>query len=80
MYLGTRGAPSIGTYIIQSSTFLRRLQNFGAIVLRVLTLLSNIKTLRKIMPNFCALLRKTELYETKFWDQNLSGLNLVCAL
>ena len=42
--------------------FLRRPQKFGAIALKVLTLLSNVKTLRKIAPNFCGLLRKAELY------------------
>ena len=43
--------------------FLKRPQRFGAIFfVLVLTLLSNVKTLRKIAPNFCGLLRKTELW------------------
>ena len=45
-----------------SSAFQRRSQKFGAIYLKVLTLLSNVKTLRQIAPNFCVLLRKAELY------------------
>ena len=47
----------------ESSSFLRRPQKFGAIFLKVLTLLSKVKTLRKIAPNFCGLLRKAELYK-----------------
>ena len=46
---------------IQSSGFLRRLQKFDPIVLNVLTLLSNVKTLRVIGPNFCGLLRISKL-------------------
>ena len=42
----------------QSSAFLRRPQKFGAIVLKVLM---SVKTLRTMAPNFCGLLRKTEL-------------------
>ena len=40
---------------------LRRLQKFGPIVLKVLTLLSNVKTLRTIGSKFFGLLRKPEL-------------------
>ena len=40
----------------------RKPQKFGAIVLKVLTLLSNVKTLRTIAPNICGLLRKAEFY------------------
>ena len=47
----------------KGSVFLRRPQRFCAIFL---TLLSSVKTLRKIAPNFFGLLRKAELYTTYY--------------
>ena len=41
-----------------------RATKFGPIVFKVLTLLSNIKTLKRIGSNFCGPLRKPQLYVT----------------
>ena len=46
-----------------------------------MTLLSNVKSLRKIAPNFCGLLRKTELYMHAFVLQNLAArFRIICHL
>ena len=44
-----------------SCGFLRRPQKFGAIFLKVWTLLSNVQTLRTMVPSFCGLLKINQL-------------------
>ena len=47
---------------------------FGAIIHQVLMLLSNVKTLMKIAPNFCGLLKKAELgFTNSFFDTRKVG-------
>ena len=52
--------PALYSYLCLKFSFYEKATKFGAIFLKVLTLLS-IKTLRTIAPNFCGLLRKAEL-------------------
>ena len=42
--------------------FSKKAKKFDEISILVLTILSNVKTLRMIAPNFCGILRKAELY------------------
>ena len=51
--------------MLSKISFSEKAKKFGAIVLKVLTKLGNVKTLRTIAPNFCVLFRKAELYRTE---------------